>query len=69
MELFIYNFSTKHSLQKLNLGLACIFLKLLHLMIAVLFSRFNFHTYFDNSVSLQDQPKVLTSYKIIRLIL
>ena len=52
MELFIYNFSIKHSLQKLNLGLACIFLKILHLMIAVLFSRFNSHTYFDNSVSL-----------------
>ena len=52
MELFIYNLSIKHSLQKLNLGLACIFLKILHLMIAVLFSRFNSHTYFDNSVSL-----------------
>ena len=53
MELFIYNFSIKYSLKKIKPWfLACIFLKILHLMIAVLFSRFNSHTYFDNSVSL-----------------
>ena len=52
MELFMYNFPIKQSLQKLNVGLACIFLKIFHLMIAVLFSCFNSNTYFDNCVSL-----------------
>ena len=44
------NFSAKHSGQKLVFVLPCTFLTIDHLIVKVIWSSFNNHIYFDNSV-------------------